>query len=115
MERLQKLILPFLIGTIIIIIYLFYFKEKEELGKFSTFDPNNLASKEIRVKLVKEKGIDKSGHEAVYWVIDGDNKEMMVYGPTIDKLPEGIENAEILILLGHLTQSGFHSHAVRID
>lgn len=115
MKQLQKFILPILIGVFVIIIYLFYFDRSEQLGKFSSFDPNNSASKEIRVKLINEKGIDRSGNEAVYWVIDGDNREMMIVGPPPNELPEGIENAEYLILLGHLSQEYFHAHGAQID
>jgi hypothetical protein len=115
MKYLQKMILPLLVGLFAIIIYFFYFEPKSDLGKFSSFDPNNSASKEIRVKLKKERGIDKTGMEAIYYVIDGDNREMMVVGPSPDKLPKGFENSEVIILLGHLSQSGFHSHGVRLD
>lgn len=115
MRNIQKLILPTLIGLLIIIVYMFYFDTKSELGKFSSFDPNNSASKEIRVKLLKEKGVDKAGAEAIYWVVDGENREMMVVGPSPEKLPAGFENSEFIILLGHLSQNGFHAHGAQID
>lgn len=115
MKQLQKFILPLLIGITVVIIYLVYFERSEQLGKFSSFDPNNSASKEIRVKLTKEKGVDRASAEAVYWVIDGENREMMVVGPPPSKLPEGFENAEYLILLGHLSQNYFHAHGAQID
>jgi len=115
MKYLQKFILPLLVGLFVFIVYIFYFDTNSELGKFSSFDPNNSASKEIRVKLLKEKGIDKAGAEAIYWVVDGENIEKMVVGPSPDKLPEGFENSEFIIVLGHLSQSGFHAHGVRID
>lgn len=115
MKQLQKLILPLLIGLFIAIIYLFYFERSEQLGKFSSFDPNNSASKEIRVKLLKERGIDKAGAEAIYWAMDGENKEMIIVGPSPDKLPQGFENSEFIILLGHLSQNGFHAHNVKLD
>ncbi len=115
MKNIQKLILPALVGLFIIIVYIFYFDTKSELGKFSSFDPNNSASKEIRVKLLKERGIDKAGAEAIYWVMDGENREMMVVGPSTENLPAGFENSEFIILLGHLSQNGFHAHSAKID
>lgn len=115
MKSIQKLVLPLLVGLFVFIVYVFYFDTKSDLGKFSTFDPNNSASKEIRVKLLKEKGIDRAGAEAIYYVVDGDNREMLIFGPSPDKLPEGFDNAEIITLLGHLSGNGFHAHAVRID
>jgi len=115
MKNLQKLILPLLVGLFVFITYVFYFEPKPELGKFSSFDPNNTASREIKVKLLKEKGIDKTGMEAVYWVIDGENKEMMITGPSPDELPEGFYEAEIIILFGHLSPNGFHAHGVRLN
>lgn len=115
MQKLQKLILPALVGLFIIIVYMFYFNTKAELGKFSSFDPNNSASKEIRVKLLKERGVDKAGAEAIYYVVDGENTVMMVVGPGPEKLPAGFENSEFIILLGHLSQNGFHAHGARLD
>lgn len=115
MKTLQKLILPFLVGLFILIVYLFYFDTKDDLGKFSSFDPNNSASKEIRVKLLKDRGIDKAGAEAIYYVVDAENKVMMIFGPSPDKLPEGFDNAEIITILGHLSGNGFHAHSVKIE
>jgi uncharacterized protein YpmB len=115
MKKLEKLILPSLVILFVFIVYIFYFDSKSDLGKFSTFDPNNSASKEIRVKLLKEKGIDRAGAEAIYYVLDGENKEMMIFGPSPDKLPEGFDNAEVITLLGHLSGNGFHAHSVKID
>lgn len=113
MKALQKFILPLLIGLVIFVIYTFYFAGKSDLGSFSDFDPNNNAVKDIKVKLLSDRGISQQGGELVFYVVDKDGKVMMVSGAL--QLPENFDKAEVIILKGHLTQGGFHAHGVEID
>lgn len=113
MKFLQKIILPLLIGLVIFVIYTFYFAGKSDLGSFNDFDPNNSAVKDIRVKLLSERGINHLGGETVFYVVDKNGKVVMVSGAM--QLPENFDKAETIILKGHLTQGGFHAHSVEID
>ena len=113
MKALQKFILPLLIGLVIFVIYTFYFAGKSDLGSFSDFDPNNNAVKDIKVKLLSDRGISQQGGELVFYVVDKNGKVMMVSGAL--QLPENFEKADVIILKGHLTQGGFHAHGVEID
>lgn len=113
MKYLQKIILPLLVGLFIFVVYIFYFSGKSDLGSFNDFDPNNNAVKDIRVKLISDRGISQQGGELVFYVSDRNGKVMMVSGAL--QLPENFEKAETIILKGHLTQGGFHAHGVEID
>ncbi|GIK21656.1 MAG: hypothetical protein BroJett005_10700 [Ignavibacteriota bacterium] len=112
MKTIQKLILPLLVILVIFIIYKFYFA-KSGLGSFDDFDPNNTAVKEIRVQLVIDRGISRQGDGFVFYASDKNGKIKMVNGETA--LPEGIDNAEIIVLKGHLSGNSFHAHEVSLN
>ena len=113
MKNIQKLILPILIVAAIFMVYKFYFIKDAELGSYSDFDPNNNAVKEIRVMLLPDKGIEQQGGVVSFFTSDRNGKVVQVSGELT--LPEGFENAKVIILRGHLSQSGFHAHEVLID
>jgi len=113
MKILQKLILPVLIIAAIFLVYEFYFDKGSDLGSYSTFDLNNSAVKEIRVQLLADRGIEQHGGEVSFFTSDKDGKVVQVSGSFM--LPEGFENAQIIILRGHLSGSGFHAHEVLLD
>lgn len=112
MKYLQKLILPVLLVAVVAIIYFTYFAPSKDLGSFSDFDPNNSAVKDIRVLVVHEKGIEKDSHGAHFYAADKNNR---VFPVNADKVPEGIESAETVVLRGHLNKESFHAHDVLID
>jgi cytochrome c-type biogenesis protein CcmE len=113
MKYAQKFILPVLIVAAILLVYNVYFSPKEGLGSFADFDPNNSAVKDIRVKIVFDKGFEKSSHGgAQFYAADKNNNTLVV---NADKVPEGIESTEIVILRGHLSQNSFHAHDVLLD
>ncbi len=113
MKTLQKLILPVLLILFVFVIYKFYFAADTGLGSFSDFDPNNSAVKEIRVLLLKDRGINRQGSEVVFYASDKNGKVMMVSGAVM--LPQGFQDAETIILKGHLSGNSFHVHEVLID
>lgn len=113
MKTLQKLILPILIIAAVFLVYKFYFIKGDDLGSFSSLDPNNSAVKEIRVQLVADRGIEQHGGEVSFYTFDKDGKVVQVSGSLM--LPEGFENAQVIILRGHLSGSGFHAHEVLLD
>lgn len=108
MKSLQKFILPLLIIVVITIVYLFYFKPDNSLGSFSTFDTNNSAVKDIKVKVLVERGINSNS----FYVSDNEGTVVLVQA---DKIPNGIKNAETVILRGHLNKESFHAHEVLLN
>ncbi len=113
MKKLQKLALPVLIVIVILLIYKIYFSGAKGLGSFSDFDPNNNAVKPITVELLQDRGINQQGNAASFYVSDKNGRVVVVSGEFL--LPQGMENAKIITLKGHLTQSGFHAHEVVIE
>lgn len=113
MKILQKFILPILIVAAVFLVYKFYFDKGSELGSYSDFDPNNSAVKEIRVQLLADRGIEQQGGEVSFFTSDKNGKVVRVSGSLM--LPEGFENAKVIILRGHLNQGGFHTHEVLLD
>jgi len=113
MKILQKLILPILIIAAIFLVYEFYFNKGDDLGSFSDFDPNNSAVKEIRVLLLTDRGIEQQGGVVSFFTSDKNGKVVQVSGEL--QLPDGFENAKVIILRGHLSQGGFHAHEVLLD
>ena len=107
MKHLQKLILPLLVISIIALVYFVYFTA-EGLGSFSDFDVNNSASKDIKVEILHERGINNNA----FFVIDKTGKEVLV---NADHLPPGIESAKVVVLRGHLNKDSFHAHDVLLD
>lgn len=113
--NIQKLILPLLVIAAAAIVYFGYFAPRDGLGSFSNFDPNSHASQEIVVKYISEKGVRLNRDEgsSIFYVVDGDGKEVMVSGPP--SLPPGMDMASSLVLVGHLNRdNSFHAHDVRI-
>ncbi len=113
MKALQKMILPALLLSVILLIYFIYFAPSGKLGLFSNFDTNNNANKDIEVVLVKEKGIqnDPVNQSSVFYAMDGAGVQNLVQAPY--PLPAGIEEAESIIMKGHLHDD--HFHAVEIN
>jgi len=112
MKNLQKLILPILLILIVFLIYTFYFA-KSGLGSFDDFDPNNNAVKEIRVKVLPNQNINSESGSFAFIVADKDGKTLQAFGSA--SLPQGIGEAETIILKGHINQSGFCTHEVLAD
>ena len=114
MKSLQKLILPALLIVVISIVYFVYFAPSEELGAFSDFDPNNNAVKDIKVLIVRDRGISPTGQGgATFFVSDKNNLIVQV---NADQVSANLETADILILRGHLSSGDvFHAHEVLTD
>jgi len=113
MKTLQKLILPVLIVLIAFIIYTLYFTRGSDLGSFDDFDPNNNAVKEIKVQVVPNQNINQQGGSFSFIVADKNGKTLQAFGSA--SLPQGIGEAETIILRGHVNQSGFCTHEVLAD
>jgi len=113
MKNLQKLILPLLIVLILFIIYTLYFSGGGDLGSFDDFDPNNNAVKEIRVQVVPNQSFNQQGGSFSFSVADKNGKTLTAFGSA--SLPQGIGEAETIILKGHVNQSGFCTHEVLSD
>jgi len=114
MKFIQKLILPLLIIVIIYLIYSFYFADKG-LGSFSDFDTNNTANKDIKVRVVLEKGIneDQQNGTASFYAIDKNGTEVLVQAPS--PLPKNIRSLNEITLKGHLHPDHFHAVEVQTE
>ncbi len=114
MKNFQKLILPLLVLLVVALIYFTYFAPQEKLGLFSALDPNNSASKEIRVELVKEKGFTQDPGQGVtiFYAKDQAGVEMLIHGPF--EMPPSIEVNSIVTLRGHLHGDYFHASEVLV-
>ncbi len=114
MKALQKMILPALLLAAIMLTYFIYFAPSGEAGLYSNFDTNNNANKEIRVYFVKEKGIqsDLVNQSATFYASDGAGVQNLVQAPF--PLPQGIEEAEFIIMTGHLHDDHFHAVDIKL-
>ncbi|MCB9249717.1 MAG: hypothetical protein H6613_14790 [Ignavibacteriales bacterium] len=114
MKNIQKLILPGLVIIIVAVLYFSYFAPSDELGSFARFDPNSNASLPIIVKFVKDKGATRTQDGSYnFYVIDGDNKEMLVTG--IKDLPPGMDDSKSMVVTGHLSgKDAFHAHGIEL-
>ena len=113
MKIIQKLILPLMILVVVFLIYTIYFLPQKGLGSFSDFDPNNNANKDIKVKIVAEKGITKDQDVSIFYAADKNGTEVMVQAPLM--LPQNIETTNEVILRGHLHQEYFHAAEVLVE
>lgn len=113
MKKLQKLILPALLVLIGFIIYKFYFSGGTDLGSFDDFDPNNNAVKEIKVQVLPNQNFNQQSGSFSFIVADKNGKTLQAFGST--SLPQGIGEAQTIILKGHVNQSGFCTHEVLPD
>ena len=114
MKNIQKLILPALVILIIGILYFSYFAPSDELGSFSRLDPNNNASVPIIVKLVKEKGVQRTQDGSyIFYASDKDSKELMITG--LKDLPPGMNDSKSMVITGHLSgKDAFHAHGIEL-
>jgi cytochrome c-type biogenesis protein CcmE len=113
MKSLQKLFVPALLIVIALIIYLSYFGGKKGLGSFSDFDTNNNANKDIRVVVVREKGINENpaAGTAMFFARDSKGVEYPVQVPL--PLPGNFEQLESVQLKGHLHKDHFHAVEIK--
>ncbi|MBK7104941.1 MAG: hypothetical protein IPH62_06625 [Ignavibacteriae bacterium] len=114
MKKIQKLVLPLLVIIIIAILYFSYFASSDELGDFTRFEPNSNASLPIIVKLVKEKGVQRTQDGTyVFYVVDKNNKEVFVSG--LENLPPGMDDSKTMVITGHMSgKDGFHAHGIEL-
>jgi cytochrome c-type biogenesis protein CcmE len=114
MKNIQKLVLPVLVIFILAVLYFLYFAPSDELGSFARLDSNSNASVPIIVKLVKEKGTQRTQDGTyIFYVIDKDNKEVVVNG--LKDLPPGFSDSKTMVITGHLSgKESFHAHGIEL-
>lgn len=112
MNFIKKLTIPLLLIILISLMYTFYFSDKG-LGSFTTFDTNNNANKEIRVKIVHEKGIniDQQNGTVNFYAADKNGIQYLVEAPVSGNLQSALE----VVLTGHLHTDHFHATGIEID
>ena len=113
MNFLKKLIIPLLLIILIGVTYTTYFSGNKELGSFANFDTNNNANKEIRVKVIKEKGfnIDEQNGLITFYAADKNGIEFLVQAPYSDNF----NSVDEVILNGHLHPDHFHATELVMD
>jgi cytochrome c-type biogenesis protein CcmE len=109
MRIIQKLILPILIILVAVIIYIVYFGGEKTTGNFADFDTNNNANKEIRLTVVREKGVEQntSAGTAMFFGKDSKGIEYPVQVPL--PLPDDFDKLQTVLLKGHLHKDHFHA------
>ena len=114
MKNIEKLILPALIIFIVAVLYFSYFAPSDELGSFARLDTNSNASVPIIVKLVKDKGVQRTQDGTyVFYVTDKDNKEMLISG--LKDLPPGMNDSKSMVITGHMSgKEAFHAHGIEL-
>jgi cytochrome c-type biogenesis protein CcmE len=114
MKNIEKLILPTLVVLILAILYFSYFAPSDELGSFAKLDSNSNASVPVIVKMVKEKGAQRTQDGSyIFYVLDRDNKEMMITG--LKDLPPGMDDAKTMVITGHMSgKDAFHAHGIEL-
>ena len=83
------------------------------LGSFDDFDTNNNAVKEIKVQVLPNQSINLEGGNFSFLIADKNGKTLQAFGSA--NLPQGIGEAQTIILKGHVNQSGFCTHEVLLD
>jgi cytochrome c-type biogenesis protein CcmE len=113
-KNIEKLIIPGLVVVVIAAIYIFYLSPKKGLGNFDDFDPNAHIQKEINVVLLADQGImpTSDNSRVIFYVKDKKGQRVRVSAP--NELPEGFENAKVIMLFGHLHQNSFEAASVTI-
>ena len=115
MAKIQKLIFPLLAGVTVLTIYIFYFSSARGLGSFKDYDPYSHAQKEIVVKFLPEKGIQKTedGQKILFYVEDRHGTQMPIQ--TDKSLPGGVENSKTLTLTGHICGGSYELVNIEIN
>lgn len=114
MKNIEKLILPALLLFIVAVLYFTYFAPSDELGSFARLDTNSNAAVPIIVKLVKDKGVQRTPDGTyTFYVLDKDNKEVLVSG--LKTLPPGMDDTKSMVITGHMSgKDGFHAHGIEL-
>lgn len=108
----KKLFVPVLVLVVAAVVYFSYFSKSEGLGSFADFDTNNNANKEIRVEIVREKGVnkDEASGSTSFYAKDRNGVEVFVQAPLM--LPPSFDMSDIVTLRGHLHKEYFHAAEV---
>ncbi len=114
MKNLQKLILPALILITIAFIYFVFFSPQRGLGSFASLDPDSHANKEVKVRFISEDGIDRTSApgKVAFYVQDKMGKKVLV---TASSIPPGMENAENVVVVGHMHGNAFEAVEVKLE
>jgi len=113
MKKLEKLILPALAILVLSVIYFNYFAPTEELGDFSKFGGSEI-NQTINVLIIKESGFGKNSNGNIISFKAKDKNNSVANVNLHESAPEGLENAEIVELLGHMHGNDFGAADVKI-
>lgn len=107
-----KVIVTIFAMFIFYVIYLLFIATTHEIFDLSTLDPNDNKNIDIRVYLAKDKPIqiDPAQNISIFYIKDKNAKLYKVQGPA--DVPAGFQDAEIVILRGHLHHDYFHASSI---
>jgi cytochrome c-type biogenesis protein CcmE len=112
----SKYIVTIFLLFIFYIVYVLFIAESKEISDFSKLGVDDNKNVDVRVYLAKDKPIqvDAMQGQSVFYVKDSNMKLYKVVGPS--DLPAGFQDAEIVVIRGHLHHDYFHaSSIVKID
>ncbi len=113
--KISNLILPLIIAITVWLIYYFYFAPTKELGSFENFDTGSEINQEINVKIIKDRGIEKTadGKIIAFLVSDRNNKivKVVLHQPVDDE----ILKSDVVELLGHMHETNFTAKRISVN
>ncbi len=113
MKKLEKFLLPALLVFVLAVIYFSYFAPTEKLGDFSKFGGTEI-SQTINVLIVKESGFGRNANGDIISFKAKDKKNVIANVNLHEPATEGLENAEIVELLGHMHGNDFSAAGIKI-
>jgi len=112
--KLSKLFLPAMILVVILIIYFSYFAPSAELGLFSKFSNGSEINQTINVLIIKESGIGKNANGDIVSFKAKDKNGVIANINLHEPGPEGLGNAKIVELLGHMHDNNFSASRITV-
>lgn len=107
-----KLVISTFAIFIVYVVYLLFFAASEEISDLNKLNPDDIKNVDVRVYLAKDKPIqiDPAQNISIFYIKDKNAKLHKVQGPA--DVPAGFQDAEIVILRGHLHHDYFHASSI---
>lgn len=107
-----KLVISIFAIFIVYVVYLLFFATSKEIFDMTKLNPDDNKNVDVRVYLAKDKPIqiDPAQNISIFYIKDKNAKLYKVQGPA--DVPAGFQDAEIVILRGHLHHDYFHASSI---
>ncbi len=113
MKKIEKIVLPALVFFVFAVIYFNYFAPTEKLGDFSKFGGSEI-NQAINVLIIKESGFGKNANGDIISFKASDKNNVTANINLHEPAPDGLEDAEIVELLGHMHGNDFGAAEIKI-